>query len=829
MFAATAFLTACSQDEVQESKVTKYEVKQEANYSGSEFITVAKGDTMELQLQPSSGVIRWYNTETGEYVTNRKTKEDGFSDTTALSDVVVGYYTGSDNSKYTSYSAMDTYTYGIEQEDGLIYEEMENGVRFIYHLASSDITYMHFPGIISDERMQELVIQHLDEAQLRSLKTQYRQLGSGNWSRDSSKDTPLSGLAATRLYEIFYEVGKYSYEELEKDNTEWNRLDEMPSVQDINFIIEYTLEGDDMVVNVPTENLVVNEDYPVRTVQVLPYLMSSNEEEGYLFVPDGSGSLIYLDNIKLKENMFNSKYYGGDILQNMQSYVSANPQMMLPVYGMKSGDFAVLGVIEEGAQVARLDSYIKNYFSGIDYARSTLSFFINEAQTLFEYSGSITRYSMVKAPTDSYTGDIRLRYSFLTGEDADYTGMAKRYQELLVEDGTLTEKAEVTEKAPLFLNMLGELDKEKYFLGIPYDSSIALTSFEQAGDILTDLAAASINNVIVKYDGIMNGGMNQRAVESVKLSSRLGGSSAWKALLKTAEETGAKIFPGVDLQTAYTTKNLSKEERAYTLIGSVATIYTFDPVDKVAEEDEKYKQYVIAPTYMEKYAEKFAKSYDKLGVDNLASGDFMTFISGDYRNEAHVSQTTAIPMYANTLTKLADSYNLMLSNPRVDAYSYVDYLTDIPAGNSTMKILDAAVPFTQMVLEGYVTFGSDFVNKDSASLEATVMKAMENKSALNFRLIDTATSLLSDTTLDNVFFSEYDTWKDDIITSYNTYNEFYQKVKDAEVVDHQVINQNDDLRMVEYSNGLKIYFNYGEESEQYDGVKIPAGSYVIVQ
>ena len=323
--------------------------------------------------------------------------------------------------------------------------------------------------------------------------------------------------------------------------------------------------------------------------------------------------------------------------------------------------------------------------------------------------------------------------------------------------------------------------------------------------------------------------MNQRAVEKVKLSSRLGGSSDWKELLATAEKVGAQIFPSFDLATAYTKKSLSKDELAYTLLGQLATIYTFDEIEHAPEKNEKFLQYVIAPTYIADYVEKFAKSFGKLDSENVASGDFWQFISADYRNEAHVSQTTAKAMYEEALKTLTDNYNVMLSNPMVDTYSVVDYLTDIPLGNSGMKILDSAVPFTQMVLEGYKTFGADFVNKPSEAIEITTMRAMETGSALNFRLIDTATSLLSDTTLDNVFFAEYETWKEDIVTAYNRYNEFYQKVKDAEIVDHQVVNQIDTLRVVEYSNGLKVYFNYGTENVRVDGVQVLAQDCYIVE
>ena len=79
--------------------------------------------------------------------------------------------------------------------------------------------------------------------------------------------------------------------------------------------------------------------------------------------------------------------------------------------------------------------------------------------------------------------------------------------------------------------MLGSTDKTQYLLGIPYEGKQTLTSFSEAKELLSDLNAAGISNVKLIYSGMVNGGMNQRALTSgVSIASGLGSSSDFKSL-----------------------------------------------------------------------------------------------------------------------------------------------------------------------------------------------------------------------------------------------------------------------------------------------------------
>ena len=816
-------LPACKKASVVKT-TESYEIAEEAGYKGKDYISVAKGENMELLLQPSSGNLRWINNETGDYLDTTKS-ETSLTNKASLSDVVVTYFSGTESQKYNAYSSMDSKTFGIDTEN-LRFEEMENGVRFVYHLGSDDITYKNFPGYITKERMEELVLQYLDSKQVKTIEKQYRLRKDGRYVRQSNADNPLRGLAAGQLYSLFYEIGHYTYEELEADLTEHGTLDELPANQKIEIVVEYTLDGDDLVVNIPTKYLVTDAEYPIRCIDVLPYFMSSDSTDGYLFVPDGSGALIYLDNDKLSEYQFTARYYNGDVLQNINTYNATPNYMAQPVYGMKWDDAAVLGIIEKGSEIAELSTYINGYYSGIAYSRSSMRFYIQEEQTLANYVGSTFNYFMRKVQDDFYTDDITLRYRFLTGDEASYMGMANSYRSYLIDSGVLKEQ-EAPENAPMQLTLLGEIDKEQYFLGIPYKSSVSLTTFKEAEEIIREVVDEVDGSLAVKYDGILNKGLNQRAVESVSVSKKLGGAAGLKSLTEAAAKAGAQIYPSVYLQKASTSKNLSREERSYTLAGSLAVLPRFDLIRHEAVKSEEYPTYVISPNYIASYAEKFEKSYDKLGIGKVAGNDLYTFFAGDYRSGGHVSQTSGLAGYEKALQTVSAANELMLSNPAAAAYASADYITDVPLSNSSMKVLDAWVPFTQTVLRGCLPVSSEYVNRASESLDLALMQAMESGSILNFRLMACDTSVLNDTTANDVFFAEYDYWKDQIPGCYASYNEFWQQTKDALVTGHEIVGRSNDLRVVSYDNGLKLYLNYSDEDETIDGVKVPAGSFIL--
>lgn len=820
--------------------LTDYWANQEfdTTLKGNDFVVVAENSGMQLQLNPNSGVVRWYDTATGAYQDTNMTHSEGMGNLSARqrSDVLVTYFSGTkrNNKLYDTVSTFDSYSMCVEL-DQLCYQKLDNGIRIVYMMGNNDFTYKNFPIRISDERMNEFVIQYLDAGQLNVLKNSYyTQMSNGTWQRkfNTNDQNKIGNLALKEVKNLFYEVGQYTEEHLLEDlEAEGVAQEDYPSNLFISVPVEYTLEDGDLVVSVDTKMIETGADNPINKLELIPYFLTSaadkDVEEGYMFIPDGSGALIYLDSDKVKEYHFASAFYNGDQLVNATTY-QQKKEVMMPVFGMKTSDSTIFGIIEDGAEVAFMDAYVSGQDNAEPFCKLKLSFDIQTQQAVSTgASNSAGEFTLYKATNDVYDDLIRVRYKWL-GEDADYVDMANCYADYLVERGLSSEAAE--DDAPFYVELMGSTDKTQFMLGIPYDGKQTLTSFKQAQEILGDLNGAGVKNIKLLYSGMVNGGMNQRSLDKgISFASGLGGSSDWNSLKSYADSIGAQIFPNLQLQTAYTRKKLSNEAVAWNVINERAQVYSFDPVErKVETEDENdYPLYIINPNYIEKYLEKVKSSYQKkIGLTTMATSDLFTFIPTNYQ-EKQVSPSTGRQIMDGAVAQLTDGMTIMLSNPASDAYAYSNYLTDIPTEDSGMRIFDASIPFMEMVLNGYKTYSSESLNLESTDVDANFMHVLEGGSAPKFSLMYNDSSLLSQTEQENYFAVDYSYWKDRIVKYYNDYQTFFNATKDAVITEHELYDRNEFLRIVTYSNGAKVYFNYSDVDETIDGVSVPALSYVI--
>uniref|UniRef100_UPI001330BB5B DUF5696 domain-containing protein n=1 Tax=Klebsiella pneumoniae TaxID=573 RepID=UPI001330BB5B len=65
-----------------------------------------------------------------------------------------------------------------------------------------------------------------------------------------------------------------------------------------------------LTVTVPLGQVKENGPYRIRNIDLLAYFGAAGaDENGYMFVPDGSGSLIHLNNGKVKEEQYVQRVY----------------------------------------------------------------------------------------------------------------------------------------------------------------------------------------------------------------------------------------------------------------------------------------------------------------------------------------------------------------------------------------------------------------------------------------------------------------------------------------------------------------------------------------
>ena len=363
--------------------------------------------------------------------------------------------------------------------------------------------------------------------------------------------------------------------------------------------LEYTFNEDgSLSVRLPSNSIVFDEtEYILKSITPLQYFGAANfSDEGYIFLPDGSGSIIQFEDFRDSNIAMSSSlsFYGNDFCYSEISGAHKQP-LTMPVYGIASqkdaaGNATGLGyfaILEEGASMAAINVRYrsKTFREGAVYTTftpypsdkfdlsDTISVGGNQSYSIVsesKYSGSyVTRYVML---TDS-------EISGVTTYDATYIGMANYYRNYLVANGTLTALTNVSEDLPLYLEALGSLEVVEKILTFPVNVSKPITTFEDVAAIYKDLGNAkqkmldkaaeydalaaaeednnelresyeqtaadyrrlaeqivNIDNVNFKLTGFSNGGLYYTYPTKVKWERVVGGKKGFKELLEIAKE-----------------------------------------------------------------------------------------------------------------------------------------------------------------------------------------------------------------------------------------------------------------------------------------------------
>lgn len=115
----------------------------------------------------------------------------------------------------------------------------------------------------------------------------------------------------------------------------------------------------------------------------------------------------------------------------------------------------------------------------------------------------------------AYAGSIRQSYSFLSGEEAGYVGMARLYRQRLFGDREASAAAE----RPLFLNVIGAVETRHNVLGISYTTQTALSTCAGIEAMCGALREEGISPVL-RLKGLWNGGVHQQLLRRLKGGAR---------------------------------------------------------------------------------------------------------------------------------------------------------------------------------------------------------------------------------------------------------------------------------------------------------------------
>jgi hypothetical protein len=194
--------------------------------------------------------------------------------------------------------------------------------------------------------------------------------------------------------------------------------------------VEYTLRDDSLAMTLKTSEVVEGGNYILVSVELSPYLASSeNTPDGYLFIPSGSGAIMNINNNAEATRKYTGVVYGDDASRILPEIPIDNQQIYMPVFGAVSGSNALLGIIETASETAEINAEAGNSRTNYSYVAPT---FYLRGYDSFATTQWIWSYQDLNYMSDDVINTvITVGYYPLDDTEANYNGMAKCYKNYL--------------------------------------------------------------------------------------------------------------------------------------------------------------------------------------------------------------------------------------------------------------------------------------------------------------------------------------------------------------------------------------------------------------
>ncbi|MBE5794195.1 MAG: hypothetical protein E7323_05895 [Clostridiales bacterium] len=807
-----------------------------AYYEGDETPLILENDALLFEMDPTTTHFKVTEKATGrEWLSNpadadsdpiaKAANKEMLMSTLSLTHATAAGIADMNNYKYS----IENGTYSIEvQEDGAI--------RVNYAIGKIEKIYM-IPTAITKERF-DVFKAEMKKSTQKKLTSNYTLYEPEKLDSKKNKDEIIA---------MYPEVLNQALYILKSDTSENNKAkiegywaevgytaDDYAIDQQLvagakdnsgavfNVSMVYRLDGSDLVLEIPYDSIRYKEEYPITFVTPLPMFgAAGTEDEGFMFVPEGGGALINFNNGKLNQNSYYANMYGWDYATRRNEVINET-RNTFPVFGMAKNGGSFICIMEGATSYGGVMADISGRYNSYNWLCGKYNVLHSDQYNVSSKTAQLVFMYEQDIPDDC----IVQRYKFI---DSDrYVDMANVYGEYLRQHNPELAASVASEQMPVSVEMVGAIDKTMVKFGLPIDSVVATTTFEQAQQIIGELDEGGIQNLSVRYSGWANRGLTQRVLTDVKVIKQLGGEAGMKNLISFAKDHNANVyFDGVNC-FAYDSGIFQgfigfSDAARYTTREQVK-IYPYDIITYL-ESDWLDPYYLTTPSYAKENASNLIDKLSELGAQGVAFRDIGYMLSADYNPKKLVTREEAKVIHQETMKEAkAAGQNVIIRMGNDYALPYADLITDMDLNGSSYAILDRNVPFYQIALHGLKDYTGEPINLASDTVEQ-FLQCVEYGAGLNYTFMAEDTKILQDTLHSGFYAAHYDSWKDSAIETINRYQTDMNGLNQQKIVDHEM--RDSGVAVTTYEDGTKVYVNYSERLRRVDGVNIPARDYSV--
>ncbi len=591
--------------------------------------------------------------------------------------------------------------------------------------------------------------------------------------------------------------------------------------QDIS--LEFTLKLKDDSINITLNDKEISEEdeFLLKDVYFMPFLGCVLEDtvDGYIFIPDGSGALMRFNKSSKYIGGYSQKIYGPDmgidrltevndlVSTRTNDYLVDSSQITVPVYGVVhgAGQNAVMTVIENGEEFCHIEADPAGVVTPYNRVKANFNYRQMYTHTVGKNGGGVYR-----PQKDKNLINPSVTFTFLTGSDADYTGMALKYRDALIKDGKLS-KERKDNQIPLALNVIGAEISE----GSLFNYTKKFTTVNEAKDMISRLSNDGIGNITMLYEGWQKGGINGADYGKTAFQSSVGSKSDFESLKSLLSKNGGRLYLNTNITTANEDQVNPQSEAALQASKQYA-VFTR------ANSSVMYnKYYALKPKLI---FETIDKMNSKLSGFDFALGNLGYRMYSDYTS----TSPSVRGQFSENLIKALEKADMKtaFSSPNAYLYKYTSEYFDIPMNNSQYLYETDTVPFLQIMIKGSIDYYTPYANQSGYSRN-DILKMIEFGAYPSFVVASCDNYELQDTPLEDYFSLSFDDWYGTIKELYKEVNKALTPVEGAKISDHTVIKTG--VVKVLYDNGVSIYVNYTSEDYADGNVTVSPFSYEVLK
>jgi len=564
--------------------------------------------------------------------------------------------------------------------------------------------------------------------------------------------------------------------------------------QTVNIIVPvhfYLAEGNFYCCAMCGNISVSDKEAVITKIYLMNFFASSTENQNsdFYLLPDNCGSAYYpTKNGKNKTNRSLKVY--GDLDTN---------NCLLGAFGAKIGNDAFVAIIEQGDSIANINLQVKEKTG---YNTIGTCFDLTQTQTQTNSKNSKTS---VFISADSYSGNAEICYRFLSGNNADYSGMAIACREKLIRNGVISaQSADDSESLPFVLSAIG-MDNTSS------KKNVVLTSYEQLQDMLTYMKGKGFSNIYINYKGTLSGGNDQNNITRATLSDALGNDEQYKELTDYITAQQMKLFFSIRTISC-SSGNIGSGRLAYDTQSTLITKETLNSFGSVSKfnycNKNEISQNVIS---------LFAFSDDN-GISNINLSDVAT---GLYCDSSTNSNRDDIMKEIHDETVATNNIGtIMVEKGNFYAIKNIAMINSMPLSVENASSAYVSVPFIPLILHGTVAYSSEPINY-AEDYQTAMLRAVEYGAMPQFEWCYEKTS--SDTQSTDIH--DYSQWATIAYTFYEKANKALGDLQSRRITSHYKVKNG--VYATQYDD-TTVYVNYTAKNVKIHGVTIPAKDFMRI-